>query len=383
MNASRYVLSAAALVALGACSDNSMGPSRLSAPDRSSAVIVPALSGVIVGTGSFANTVTTGTEVGKDNGGPFWGNPSSDDGQIWPNANKCNIGYFATTGFGPNCLNSSIAATPGGYTGGAYYGTGTGNLDAPAFMFSGQYKYDVKLVGAFSAGTSTVGWFTKSGGVYTLHAEPNWSSKTLNTVTINTGGADWGFFATNANFTGVRQCGATTNTACSDALGGGAEGTNSQQFALFTNSGGTQFLVGLEDNRLSPLWRNDSPANPTNRDSDYNDYIFQVVPSVIQQTTTWCSPGFWKNNGRDLWTSKQGMHYSDLAKLNIAGFPAALSKKAPAGYDPTLLEVIDNPNTYGGEAANSVADYLSNLAFGTKIGSGIESCPSPDAIKPI
>jgi hypothetical protein len=108
---------------------------------------------------------------------------------------------------------------------------------------------------------------------------------------------------------------------------------------------------------------------------------FAGTVSWTAASTTWCSPGFWKNNGRDLWTSKQSLPYlATLGALGIPGFPAPLGKKAPAG-DPTLLQVIDNPSIYGGPATNSVADYLSNLAFGTPIGSGIESCPGPSGTK--
>jgi len=90
-------------------------------------------------------------------------------------------------------------------------------------------------------------------------------------------------------------------------------------------------------------------------------------------TTTWCSPGYWKNH-LDAWSvANQNKLYSSLIP---AGAP--LSKKAPtsgAGSNPTLLEVISDPSTYGGPATNSVADYLSFVAFGTPIGTGIESCP--------
>jgi len=93
------------------------------------------------------------------------------------------------------------------------------------------------------------------------------------------------------------------------------------------------------------------------------------TPAVV---TTWCSPGFWKNH-EELWTQYLLVKYSTLSGA------AELSKKAPAG-DPTLQQVIENPQTYGGPATNSVADFLSNKAFGTPIGSGVESCPNPDAI---
>jgi len=100
---------------------------------------------------------------------------------------------------------------------------------------------------------------------------------------------------------------------------------------------------------------------------------FAGTASWTPASTTWCSPGFWKNNGFDLWTQYHNNLYSTLAGA------APLSKKAPPG-DPTLATVIANPNTYGGPATNSVADFLSNKAFGTPIGSGVESCPDAGSI---
>jgi len=105
--------------------------------------------------------------------------------------------------------------------------------------------------------------------------------------------------------------------------------------------------------------------NPTGL--DYTGTVSWVVP-----VTTWCSPGFWKNHGRDLWMAYYTKLYSSLVGA------APLGKKAPTsgpGSNPTLLDVIDNPDVYGGPATNSVADFLSNKAFGTPIGQGVESCP--------
>jgi len=110
--------------------------------------------------------------------------------------------------------------------------------------------------------------------------------------------------------------------------------------------------------------------NPTGL--DFAGTVSWTVPTI---STTWCSPGFWKNNGRNLWTA-----YHDKLYLSLDPAGAPLSKKAGAGANPTLLQVIDSPNTYGGPATNSVADFLSNLAFGTPIGSGVESCPGPGKI---
>jgi hypothetical protein len=105
--------------------------------------------------------------------------------------------------------------------------------------------------------------------------------------------------------------------------------------------------------------------NPTGL--DFSGSVSWVVPVV---STTWCSPGFWKNH-EDLWTAYWGVLYSSLTDA------APFGKKAPAG-DPTIKTVVEHPEIYGGPATNSVADYLSNIFFGTPIGSGVESCPSPN-----
>jgi len=102
--------------------------------------------------------------------------------------------------------------------------------------------------------------------------------------------------------------------------------------------------------------------NPTGLD------FFGTV-SWTPASTLWCSPGYWKNH-LGAWTlANQNKLYSTLVGA------APLGSKTPAGANPTLVQVISNPQIYGGPATNSVADYLSFIAFGTPIGTGIESCP--------
>ena len=125
---------------------------------------------------------------------------------------------------------------------------------------------------------------------------------------------------------------------------------------------------------------NDSvqPTDPTGL-----DFCFTVTQTLIPPppSTTWCSPGFWKNH-EELWGKYLDMKYSALAAFWPAGSsPAPLSKKAPAG-DPTLQQVIENPQIYGGPATNSVADFLGLKFFNTPIGNGVESCPDPGSITP-
>lgn len=89
-------------------------------------------------------------------------------------------------------------------------------------------------------------------------------------------------------------------------------------------------------------------------------------------STTWCSPGFWKNHPTSPpWPAG----YQNLLYNSFSG-QYAHAPFTLAG-NPTLLVVISNPSTYKGPATNNVADILSNVVFGTPIGSGIESCPDP------
>jgi len=130
---------------------------------------------------------------------------------------------------------------------------------------------------------------------------------------------------------------------------------------------GTPFNVPTSPSHVLAGWTQTMTAttgceNPTGL--DFSGNVSYLVP-----VTTWCSPGYWKNH-LDAWSvANQNKLYSTLVGA------APLGNKTPAGANPTLVQVISNPQIYGGPATNSVADYLSFIAFGTPIGKGIESCP--------
>lgn len=246
----------------------------------SAQVIVP--GGTV---GSFTNAIS------PDNSGraltEFWDNLSADVGASRINA--CNIGFFAIGTLAADCINAAAgsAANQGGFT--KYFGDGPGARDATGFMFAGAYSYTVTLKGSFAGAVSEIGWFTKTaGGVYTFNVVPAWSARTINSsLTINTGGQNWGFFIRNGTLTDG-GC-ANPNTNCSDAEGGFAS-RPFQQFALFENATEDTFLVGTEDNLLELF-----PNAPNSRDSDYNDYIFSVKADALVGGQG-CSPGYWKNH---------------------------------------------------------------------------------------
>jgi len=102
-------------------------------------------------------------------------------------------------------------------------------------------------------------------------------------------------------------------------------------------------------------------------------------------STIWCSPGFWRNNGRDLWVPLQGFLYNAhgpypndpqfFSLVDPTPAHAAAPKKGGIA-NPTFLQVIDNPQQYGGDAMNNVASFISHALFNTPISANpTENCP--------
>jgi hypothetical protein len=257
---------AATMALFAACSADTANTAILDPTPVASAVSLSVVGGTTAG--AFAN-VTAPSNAGRAVGA-FWDNTSADFGGV----EQCNIGWFATGQLDATCINQTAGtfANQGGFAGGQYFGDAAGNRDATAFMFGGATGYTVTLKGSIAGGVSEVGWFTKSGGVYSFNPVADWSAKVINTsVNINTGGADWGFYIRNDFNPSVGGC-SGADTDCSDAEGG-FTAMPFQQFALFINAAGSAYLVGAEDNKLELL------PNGAQMDSDYNDYIWSVIPN--------------------------------------------------------------------------------------------------------
>lgn len=303
------------LTVLAACSDTTTAPSRLS-PRSPSLTILPTPSQIIGGTdaGYFSDTYVA-NESGRLTS-EFWDNVSSDNS----GAAKCDVGFYASATILAGCLNeqpgsTANATTPYSFMWGDNGGPAGNGMDASSFMFNGSQSYTVTLLGSYAGAGSTIGWFTKTGTTYTFNPVTEWSNKQLDfavTIPAQPAGTTWGFFV-NTLDAQTGGCGGVSNPnyACSDATGGFTAAPN-QQFALFANSTGTQFLVGTEDNEL--LLLNDLP-NPLEHDSDYNDYIFSVVPIAPPAENHGCTLGYWKNHTTN-WPSP----YTTSTTIAGAGF---------------------------------------------------------------
>lgn len=95
-----------------------------------------------------------------------------------------------------------------------------------------------------------------------------------------------------------------------------------------------------------------APVNPSNGSAGLSNITFCWNPGATPQQ--WCSPGYWRQEHHyDSWPAG-----FDKSSKYIAYYSAdTLKRGAPS--DPTLWEVLQSPQTYGGPAFNNVGDLLS------------------------
>jgi hypothetical protein len=97
----------------------------------------------------------------------------------------------------------------------------------------------------------------------------------------------------------------------------------------------------------------------------------------------WCSPGYWRNHPEEADVAAASCHfdldvatYSDeFGGVNPPRSPKGVKDGAPE--DPTLRELLNHPEWYGGEAYNTVGDLLSRCHEGVNFtGERVpDSCP--------
>lgn len=244
--------------------------------------------------GSFANSVV------PDNSGrettEFWDNYSADWKDLSPasSPNVCNMGNVAIgLGDASTCRNTSAASvffSSTEYAGAKYWGDGTGNRDASAFMFKGGYEYTITFRARIAPREHVVGYFTKSGGTYTY--VPFTITEGQSTTFTPTG--DWGLYVkvnAEAN-TDDGGCGTDGGSQihCSDAEGGWrglpGNGKKFQHLALFVNSTETKYLVGIETGKVKgPLQCSLNSCGieiGETVDADYNDLFYEIIPSEVE-----------------------------------------------------------------------------------------------------
>lgn len=88
-----------------------------------------------------------------------------------------------------------------------------------------------------------------------------------------------------------------------------------------------------------------------------------VEEPPMEANGEWCSPGYWRNHlDEAAFAAEQGGFSLESKYSEFFGAVTLtpLGERQGAPTDPTLLEVLQNPQWYGGEAFNDVGDLLSD-----------------------
>jgi hypothetical protein len=113
-----------------------------------------------------------------------------------------------------------------------------------------------------------------------------------------------------------------------------------------------------------------------NKDVSHVTFCWNPEPEDPEE---WCSPGYWRQTQHlDSWAATGYEPEDDFAES--VGYTPPLSKKGKADgaeSNPTLWQVLQAPQYYGGDAFNAVGDLLSGAHpdvnfLGTRVS---DSCP--------
>jgi hypothetical protein len=95
-----------------------------------------------------------------------------------------------------------------------------------------------------------------------------------------------------------------------------------------------------------------------NTDISHITFCWNLDEQPVGQT--WCSPGYWRQvHHYDSWDAT-GIRRDELYSDRIG--PITLTRKGiadGASTDPTLIQVLNSPQNYGGDSFNAVGDLLS------------------------
>lgn len=97
-----------------------------------------------------------------------------------------------------------------------------------------------------------------------------------------------------------------------------------------------------------------APVNAGGQSADLSNLTLCSNPQDNPNPNNWCSPGYWRNHPA-AWEAtgiSPTENYTDY-------FDASTLSKKASNKNPTLGEVVQAPQTYGGEAFNNVGDLLS------------------------
>lgn len=98
-----------------------------------------------------------------------------------------------------------------------------------------------------------------------------------------------------------------------------------------------------------------APPNASGGSADLSNVTLCSNPQDNPPSSNWCSPGYWRNHP----AAWEATGISPTA-LYSSFYPASTLSKKASNQNPTLGQVLQAPQTYGGEAFNNVGDLLSD-----------------------
>ena len=108
-----------------------------------------------------------------------------------------------------------------------------------------------------------------------------------------------------------------------------------------------------------------SPENSSGHSAGLSNITFCWNPEEVVEAAQWCSPGYWRQEQHlDSWEAT-GFTPSNFYVLNfdLSTLSFKLNKNTKnlglSQANPTLMNVLQYPQVYGGEAFNNVGDLLS------------------------
>jgi len=119
-------------------------------------------------------------------------------------------------------------------------------------------------------------------------------------------------------------------------------------------AGSTSSDAGVEFISLDPPLKTVTISHSSGKAVSHHSVQLVKEPPPAPAANEWCSPGFWRANALNWGASAWPVPTDTLYKS------AGLSPEVSG--NPTLLDVLRSPKTYGGTAFNAVGTYLSEEA---------------------
>lgn len=110
-----------------------------------------------------------------------------------------------------------------------------------------------------------------------------------------------------------------------------------------------------------------------------DDYALDDIAVTLVEPAQWCSPGYWRNHSLSWPTEVANTTLYNSSSISPPLPPLAGNSNAKGCAalppQPSLVQVLQNPQCYGSSATNAVASYLSTEAGLLVMDQPVDTCP--------